>query len=390
MKNKRNFQLLCAIALLQGLVFYGPVATLYREARGLSIYQIFIIESIFMLLMILFEIPWGWFADKFGYKYTLFIAFLLNFISIIIFYKANTFNLFLAERVVLAISISGVSGCDSALLYSSIGEEKSEKAFGWYNSFSTLGFLIATLLSTFTVSVSLDFTVWITIFPYGIAVVLSLFLKNIDCKKENKKREGIVNVLKNVIKDKGILSFLLSMALVTEVSHSITAFLNQLQYKRSGIDIKFFGIILAVVQIASMVSSQTHKITSKFGKYKTFIFIICSIAISSIVLATTDNPIVSIILIILIEVVSSMSVPISLDIQNKSITIANRATALSAYAVIIDIFSSGVNLIIGKASNVSIQITFFLCGIIAIIALSLNIYYFRLQKQNKIVKEIQL
>ncbi|NOW04821.1 MFS transporter [Clostridium beijerinckii] len=78
MKNNRNFLLLCAIDLVQGLVFYGPIATLYREARGLTIYEIFIIESIFMLLMILLEIPWGWFADRFGYKNTLLVAFFLK------------------------------------------------------------------------------------------------------------------------------------------------------------------------------------------------------------------------------------------------------------------------------------------------------------------------
>lgn len=103
MKINRNFLLLSIIAFLQGLVFYGPIATLYREARGITIYEIFVIESIFMLLMILFEIPWGCFADKFGYKNTLVIAFLFNFISKIVFYKANSFNLFLIERIILAI-----------------------------------------------------------------------------------------------------------------------------------------------------------------------------------------------------------------------------------------------------------------------------------------------
>ncbi|NOW04820.1 MFS transporter [Clostridium beijerinckii] len=312
------------------------------------------------------------------------LLFFLNFISKIIFYKANTFILFLIERIVLAISVSGVSGCDSALLYSSVGEEKSEKAFAFYSSCSTFGFLIATLLSTFTISISMDFTVWITIFPYGIAVLLSLFLKNIPFENENKKRESIVNVLKTSIKGRKIIYFLISMALISEVSHSIMVFLNQLQYRRSGIDIKYYGIILMIVQIASMVSSQTHKITSKFGKFKTFIFIICSVAISSIVLASTTNSIVSILLIILIGIANSISIPISLDIQNKSITIANRATVLSVYAMIIDVISATVNLAIGKASSVSIQTSFILCGVIAIIALSLNIYYFKLQNQEEI------
>lgn len=85
----------------------------------------------------------------------------------------------------------------------------------------------------------------------------------------------------------------------------------------------------------------------------------------------------------IISIASSISLPISLDIQNRWVAIANRATALSAYTMIIDIFSAGVNLIIGKASSVSMEISFFLCGIMGIIALLLIIYYFKLQRQEE-------
>lgn len=34
MENKRNIRLMYAIALLQGMVFYGPIATLYRQTAG--------------------------------------------------------------------------------------------------------------------------------------------------------------------------------------------------------------------------------------------------------------------------------------------------------------------------------------------------------------------
>ena len=40
---KRNIYVLYAIACLQGMVFYGPVATLYREARGVTILEITLI-----------------------------------------------------------------------------------------------------------------------------------------------------------------------------------------------------------------------------------------------------------------------------------------------------------------------------------------------------------
>ncbi len=115
--NKRlNIYLLNLIVFLQGLVFYAPVATIYRENRGISLSEIFIIESIYMVFIILLEIPWGIFADKFGYKKTLLLSNFIFLVSKVIFFKANSFTLFFIERLLLAFSISGLSGCDSSMI----------------------------------------------------------------------------------------------------------------------------------------------------------------------------------------------------------------------------------------------------------------------------------
>lgn len=45
--NELNIYLMYVIVFLQGFVFYGPVATLYRQARGLNLNQVFVIESVF-------------------------------------------------------------------------------------------------------------------------------------------------------------------------------------------------------------------------------------------------------------------------------------------------------------------------------------------------------
>ena len=69
--KKRNIYLLYAISLLQGMIFYGPVATLYRQEAGVSVFQITLIESISVTLMILLEVPWGRVADRIGYRRTM-------------------------------------------------------------------------------------------------------------------------------------------------------------------------------------------------------------------------------------------------------------------------------------------------------------------------------
>lgn len=114
--NKKNIRLMYAISLLQGMVFYGPIATLYRQAAGVSVFQITLIESISYILCILFEVPWGMAADRIGYKKTMVFCCGLYFVSKLVFWQATGFGSFLLERVLLSIVIAGLTGVDSSIV----------------------------------------------------------------------------------------------------------------------------------------------------------------------------------------------------------------------------------------------------------------------------------
>lgn len=124
------------------MVFYGPIATLYRQAQGISVFQITVIESISLALCILLEIPWGIVADKIGYKKTMIFCCGLYFISKIIFWQATGFFDFLSERIMLSIVLAGFSGVDSGIIYLSCKNGNSQKAFGIYNSMGMTGLLM--------------------------------------------------------------------------------------------------------------------------------------------------------------------------------------------------------------------------------------------------------
>lgn len=374
--NKRiNIYLLNIIVFLQGLVFYAPVATIYRENRGISISQIFLIESIYMILIILLEIPWGIFADKYGYKKTLVLSNLIFFISKIVFFKADSFSMFLLERFLLAAAISGLSGCDSTVLYLSLDEnDNSEKAFARYGFFSNVGFLLGSVISTFIINLSIDLSAYYTIIPYGLAFIISLFL--LDVKGESKKSKGILFNIKEAISKKEIIILILGIALVAEVVQSITVFLNQGIYIRSGIDIKYFGIMLAGIQIIGLISVKSYKITKQIGQRKSILLFMIFILISLLSLVFIKNPILAFISIAIISTSIGFIEPIFMDIQNKSIKIADRATILSIYSIIGSIVSAIVSPIIGSASNASLDIGIFTCFIITLIAIILiNINY---------------
>ena len=78
MNTNKNIKLMYAVALLQGMVFYAPIATLYRQQRGIGIFQIGLIESISLIVMISLELPWGYIADKIGYKKIFYLSYTLT------------------------------------------------------------------------------------------------------------------------------------------------------------------------------------------------------------------------------------------------------------------------------------------------------------------------
>lgn len=177
--NNSNRYILYSIAFLQGLVFYGAFSVVFRESRGLGLSYIFILQSIFLVLMMIFEIPWGIIADEIGYKKTLVISYGLFLVSKIVFYYSYSFFGFLMEAIISAIAISGISGCDSAMLYSSIDKNDSDKVFGIYGAMGTAGFLISSLISGILVKRSIDLLAFATIIPYTIAFLISMGLKDI-------------------------------------------------------------------------------------------------------------------------------------------------------------------------------------------------------------------
>lgn len=378
MNNKKNVYIMYFIVFLQGFVFYAPISTIYRHARGISIYDIFVIESIFWIVMILGEVPWGWFADRFGYKKTLVIANFIFFISKIIFYSAYSFPMFLLERVFLSIALSGLSGCDMALLYSSIDEDESQKVFGKYSFFATAGFLICSLMSTAIIAYSMDLAAFLTIIPYGLATVASLFLK--DVKGEAEEKPNFKGSFKRVLKNKNIIFLIVSVALITEVYQAITVVLNQSQYVRSGIDVKYFGILLAGIQIIALASAKVHKLTERFGNHKSIVGLTLAMTLSCILLVFTQNPVLSVLSIMIISGSMSLIHPIVADIENKTITTQDRATILSIYAIIGDLVATGINPMIGKAADTSLGVSFGFCIVLCVAAVILFLIYFRKEK----------
>lgn len=348
-----------AIGLLQGMIFYGPIATLYRQAQGVSVLQITIIESISLILCLLLEFPWGIVADKIGYKRTILFCSVLYFLSKIVFWQASGFGGFLLERVILSVVIAGLSGVDTAFLYLSCEKSESQKVFGIYNSLGTAGLLLASLLFSLFVGNNYRLAGFLTVISYGFAALLSLGLTEVKREKENKLHtESLILPLKQIFKNNNLLLFLIGIALLNETHQTVTVFLNQLQYEKCGLATSAMGYIYILVTIAGLCGAWSYGLTKKLGNFRFTAFLYGFAALACVLLAVTDEPWISVLGILTLRIVFSLFQPLQTELQNRQIQAENRATVLSVNAVIIDSVGAGTNIVFGTLAEKSLPVTF--------------------------------
>lgn len=370
---KRNLFFMYAISFFQGMVFYASIATLYRRAAGLTIFQITLIESISMALMLIFEIPWGIVADRIGYRRTMIICGILFFISKIIFWRAQDFAGFLCERVLLAIVCAGLSGVDTSILYLSCEEKESQHAFGTYNSLGSAGLLAAA--AVYAVFVGDDYRAagLLTVISYGIAAVLGFGIKETKKLQDSEKvsLKASVSILKNTFQNRKLLMLILSVALLGEVNQTITVFFNQLQYTKAGMSDRVISGMYILVTLSGTAGVLSASFT-KWLKPRLFGALLFAIGgVSCLMLAFTGNPALSVLGVLWIRVSFSMMSPLQAKLQNETLATEDRATALSMNALVMDLVAVFTNLIFGKLADYHLSAAMCFGGILCVFGMIL-------------------
>jgi len=374
MKPNRNVWLMYVIALLQGMIFYGPIATLYRKAAGVSIFEIALIESISLVLCLLLELPWGIIADRIGYKKTFIFCSLLYFLSKIVFWKASGFGGFLLERIMLSVIVAGLSGVDVSLLYLSCGGKgTSQRVFGIYNNLWTAGLLIASTVYSVLIKSDYRLAGLLTAVCYGLAAALSFGL--VEVRKEEAEEESsakaFFKLLKHTAKNGRHLMFLVCVALLSETCQIVTVFFNQLQYVKCSLGNAAIGYIYIAVTIVGLLGVFSSALTRRVGAKRLASLLFLSAAAACTVLAVTGSALLSVLSVAALRLSSSLFQPLQTEIQNKLVVSNNRATELSINAVLIDSVCAGTNVVLGKLADLNLSYAMFAGAFLCVSALLL-------------------
>lgn len=352
-----------AISLLQGMVFYAPIASLYRQARGLTLYQIALIESISFIFSLAMELPWGILADKIGYKRTMLSCCSLWFIAKVIFYGANSFSVFLLERFVQSVALAGLSGVDVSVLFLSCEDGDSHKVFGRYEACGTVGVLFAAMLYTAFIKANYSLSALLTAVCYGGAAILSVFLVEVHEGKsrENGTMAAFISMFKGTVFDVKFLLFLIGAAFYNEAVQMMTVWLNQNQYIKCGLDDAAIGAVYIAVTVISLVGAFSKNAADKLGKNGLAAAVFLVTAVSGAILAFTSSAAVSIICVVAVAAGRRLFTPLSNEILSRRVKVSDRATQLSVFSLLQSIAACGINVAYGKAADLSLTAAFLMC-----------------------------
>lgn len=128
-RYKENAKWLTYFAPFRALSISAAYLTPFFLQKGLSLSQIFILQSIFSIAYLLWEIPSGYIADRFGRAFSIKISAPIAGVAMIAYGFSTHYWQFVIWELVLALANGLISGIDTALLIDSLRADGEEKRF---------------------------------------------------------------------------------------------------------------------------------------------------------------------------------------------------------------------------------------------------------------------
>ena len=406
-------------------VLIWTILTLYYLWRGLSYFDIALVQSVGAIATAVLEIPTGWISDRCGHHIVLKIASFSRLVAIVTLTFANSFLLMVASELFFSLASASQSGAGSAFLFEATnansGMDRKNGAYalilskmtGTQSIIRITVRLIAPVL--FSINPLTPFVISIFVYFLGLLVTLEFKENDVSPNRRNnclpeedgfiRTRTSKLNLKENVqtffqelikiVKTNIFISLCtvsaISLILVSNYSQFIAPNLTSM-----GFDIKFLGIVTAAASLGEFFGSRlTAKIVKTLkNSYKKsagdiitfsgnveFLVILAILSVIAILMLCAGLIPSIYVCIFTYVAINLFSTTLSILINNQMNLIAeenNRATLLSVSNQIEEIASVVSDPLIGIALDFSgFGITYVGLGCITlvVIALIFTIHY---------------
>ncbi|MGM0331325.1 MFS transporter [Enterococcus sp. AZ050] len=334
--NDKNVHLINLNRILRALILLWPVMTLIYLSKGLSFFEIGLLNSVGSIVIAVLEVPSGLLADKFGRKKNLIIGNFLNILFVLLLYISQHFYGLLLAEIVFSVASCLISGTDASLLYDSLKQKNLEKE---YAKVVAKNRSITIFLSIFTVILAtflLEKYTWL-LFLSSFLLYLTMFgatmflteMKNLSENEEEADTKKAKPSFLTAFKKNQLFLFLALFSSVIILLVSNLSVLASPILIENGMKLKHTGYVMAGAKILSIILLRNQSRILKLLQKNVLKRLTTLLFVSTTLTLVINSSYYWIYLICLVLAVNNFLQPLISEKMNQLISSKNRTTMLS-------------------------------------------------------------
>ena len=405
-KLKRNISVGYIYNFLLQLNITSAIWVLYLAFRGMSLVEIGLLESVYHITGVLFELPTGVIADVYGKKISVITGRIVSVISCILMITSDSFLGFAIAFCLSSAAMNLNSGAAEALVYDSLkelGEEDQYKKI-WGNLAFVMSIAqgLAVLLGGILADVKFLYAYILgTIIQIGALIASYGFSEPSIHKDKDEEKDGnqekqkgnlIVNQLVisiKVLKARRMVLYLILFSSLVGSLQTTVFFYSQQYFSDMSYSKTAIAIICALSSLIEAISSKYSYRIEKVLKFKGTLISITVVNIFALMgLAFIKN--LSIAFFLATSITGGLAFTIFSDYINSRIPSEYRATILSFDSLCFSAFMICVFPLFGLlAERIGFSITFGIIALLYIPVMTFLMLKLRKHKNNENVGGIK-
>ena len=345
--QRRNAILYYAFSFLVGFYVATGTTVLFEQKLGLSYAQIFLLDALYMLMFVAFEVPSGALADLLGRKKTILAGLAVLVLAAIGTGNAQNFlHLFLAS-IVWSLGFSLISGSSEALLYDNLKDEKLfHRVTGRALSFSIIGLALAGAVGPLLFAVDFRLPYLASALPFAAALLVMLFYREAETHKREQfspanYAKQIKEGARRAFSNRFILWSMGALAIVFSVSYTFTS-AYQPYLVEVGFSVSQFAFILPLMFLSEALGGNwSEKLTQRMGESRAFWIGIMALGISLLALGLIASKF-AVPILIFYGFVQGFLRPLASTYANRYVESQHRATVISVQVMASTVVASGL------------------------------------------------
>lgn len=363
--------------------FVMPVIVLFYQSNDMSMQDIFTLKAIYSFTLMFFEIPTGYLADKLGRRTSILIGSVLGVAGFLIYSFSFGFFEFVVAEIALGISLSLVSGADSAMLYDTLKagnqSDKYTRIEGKISSAGNFAEALAGIIGGLIAVVSLRTPFYVQTFVAALAIPAALILREPEVVSQ-RLQTGFMQIPK-IIKDSlhinKKLKWTILLSAAIGASTLTMAWFVQPYFIMSGMAVAWFGVGWAVLNVAAGIGAyHAWRVELKVGS-KSMVTLMVIMLASGFIAISVVPFIPGFIILLVFYIFRGLATPTLRNYINQHTESEVRATVMSLRNFIIRLIFAIVGPFFGWLTDVySLQTAFMIAGIFFGVISSITLFYF--------------